>query len=88
MKDLYNYLWDLSNSYEAPYGCFSSNFNDKVWEKINHTKELNPNFQYSFGEFPHPDMSGGYAYLVFIDDEGRLRDMNWEYMNYEGECKE
>ena len=85
MKDLWSNLYELSEDYECPLDTeyLTYEFTEKVYDILESILRHNPNFQYHIVDIPWRDHMGGVIVLCWTDDEGKLHEMDWEYMYYE-----
>ena len=79
-----DYLEDLSEDYEVPGTEYLTyEFTEKVCSILESIMLYNNKFQYRLVNSPWRDNTGGVVVLCWTDHEGKLREMDWEYMYYE-----
>ena len=84
MKDLWSNLCELSEDYEIPGTEYLTHkFTEKVSNILESIMLYDEKFQYRVVDIPCRDHMGGVVVLCWTDHEGKLHEMDWEYMYYE-----
>lgn len=84
MNDLWSNLYELSEDYEVPGTEYLTyEFTEKVSQILESIMMYDSKFQYRLVDIPWRDNAGGVIVLCWTDGEGKLHEMDWEYMYYE-----